>query len=241
MNSADLRSGDDSKAVASGRSTATKDSIRASAIRHFALHGYHGASVRDIATDAGVQLSSLHYHFGSKQDLFVSTFTAHFASLAHKRLQRLHEVQSSSRTATVEGVLRAFIHPLLALSRQPDGADYLRMQTRALAEDTLTERLFREQILPATLPFLNALRQALPGAADSALYRGYRNMVWGVTFAPIDSLYELLAHQPACPATETGIRRVVDQLVRYHAAGLKAIVRSGRGPKTGTRLQIGSL
>ena len=40
-----------------------------SAARSFALHGYAGTSIRDIAADAGVQPSSLYYFFKSKDEL----------------------------------------------------------------------------------------------------------------------------------------------------------------------------
>jgi AcrR family transcriptional regulator len=37
----------------------------------FARHGYHGTTTRRICELAGVPLGSLHYHFGSKESLYV--------------------------------------------------------------------------------------------------------------------------------------------------------------------------
>lgn len=37
----------------------------------FAENGFHGVSTRDIAGAAGVNLASVHYHFGNKRELFV--------------------------------------------------------------------------------------------------------------------------------------------------------------------------
>ncbi|HEX4815645.1 MAG TPA: TetR/AcrR family transcriptional regulator [Nonomuraea sp.] len=45
--------------------------IRSAAISLFAERGFHGTGIRDIATQAGVTLSSLYHHFGSKDDLLV--------------------------------------------------------------------------------------------------------------------------------------------------------------------------
>jgi AcrR family transcriptional regulator len=214
----------DLKDKSAGRSAATRESIRAAAMLHFSRHGYHGASARDIAKEAGVPLSGLHYHFGSKQELFASTFTHHFEVLSQERLRLLERVCSpTSASPTVEAIVTAFIEPLLDLARLPDGVAYLHMQARLLDEQELTARLFNAHVLRATLPFLEALERALPSAKRNDLYRGYRNMVWAVSFALIDPLYEMLAKEPALPASAPACARLAQQLVRYHAAGLKAI------------------
>ncbi|HSH46876.1 MAG TPA: TetR/AcrR family transcriptional regulator [Longimicrobiales bacterium] len=46
------------------------------AIRLFAHHGYHGASVRRITREAGVNLGAITYHFGSKRELYERAFAA---------------------------------------------------------------------------------------------------------------------------------------------------------------------
>ena len=39
------------------------------AISNFTARGYHGTSMRDIASDAGVTVASIYHHFPSKQDI----------------------------------------------------------------------------------------------------------------------------------------------------------------------------
>ena len=36
----------------------------------FALNGFHGVSIRDIATEAGVPLALVGYYFGAKHELY---------------------------------------------------------------------------------------------------------------------------------------------------------------------------
>ncbi len=43
--------------------------IRDAALNHFAAHGYAGATLRGVATDAGVSLGLVQHHFGSKDGL----------------------------------------------------------------------------------------------------------------------------------------------------------------------------
>jgi AcrR family transcriptional regulator len=47
-----------------------RDVIVEAALAAFAEHGFHGASMRDIATRAGVSQSLLHHHFGTKEALW---------------------------------------------------------------------------------------------------------------------------------------------------------------------------
>lgn len=51
------------------RGSQTRDKILAVAAALFARRGYHGASIRDIVQELGLQKSSLYNHFRSKEDL----------------------------------------------------------------------------------------------------------------------------------------------------------------------------
>lgn len=211
------------------RAVRTRGEIRKAATLLFAQHGFHGAAAREIAKNAGVPLSGLHYHFGSKQELFVAVYSDHFLALSADRLQMLENFRASSRPLDVQTIVRAFVTPVLTIARLPDGPAYLRLQVQVLDEPTLATQLFRDHVLPATTPFLQALEEALPSIKKRELYRGYRNMVWAISFAPIDPLYEMLAKEPACPRGDAAIRRLIDQLVRYHSAGLLALVDAPEG------------
>jgi AcrR family transcriptional regulator len=53
--------------------TETREKIVDAARRRFAEQGYDGATVRGIASDAGVNAAVLHQFFGTKQQLFVAS------------------------------------------------------------------------------------------------------------------------------------------------------------------------
>ncbi len=55
------------------KSDATKAVIMRAAITQFTRLGYEGASVRDIANEAGVNIGLIRYHFGHKADLYRDT------------------------------------------------------------------------------------------------------------------------------------------------------------------------
>jgi AcrR family transcriptional regulator len=48
----------------------SRDRILAAAIRHFAKYGYIGASLEQVAKEAGVTRGALYHHFVDKHDLF---------------------------------------------------------------------------------------------------------------------------------------------------------------------------
>jgi AcrR family transcriptional regulator len=56
----------------SSRGDATKESILEAARESLRERGYSGTSIRAVAERAGVQLSLVHYHFGSKQAMLVA-------------------------------------------------------------------------------------------------------------------------------------------------------------------------
>lgn len=47
------------------------DDIKAAALKYFAVHGYEGASLSQIADEVGMKKQSLYAHFKGKDDLFM--------------------------------------------------------------------------------------------------------------------------------------------------------------------------
>ena len=65
------------------------------AVRVFARHGYHGARVGDIATEAGVAHGLLYHYFSSKDEVLETVFRDNFGEL----LERFRAVESSDEPA----------------------------------------------------------------------------------------------------------------------------------------------
>lgn len=72
------------KTAKRGRPKQTKDGqsnrtlILESALKEFALHGFEGAKISDIAKRAGVVTPAVNYHFKSKEDLWKSSMEYSF-------------------------------------------------------------------------------------------------------------------------------------------------------------------
>ncbi|MEE3465029.1 MAG: helix-turn-helix domain-containing protein, partial [Candidatus Enteromonas sp.] len=51
----------------------TKSKILLTALRMFALYGYEGTNLRDLASELGLSKSALYKHYKSKEDIWDST------------------------------------------------------------------------------------------------------------------------------------------------------------------------
>ena len=76
----------------------TYDHILQVATAYFAQKGYHGASIRDIARDVGVSVSTLYYHVESKDNLYRLVFQRQF--------QEEHKIISEIIAAAPEDVVQ---------------------------------------------------------------------------------------------------------------------------------------
>ncbi len=54
-----------------------EDRILSAAVRVFAEHGYHGSSMAQVATEAGVATGTIYLYFARKQDLLITLFQRH--------------------------------------------------------------------------------------------------------------------------------------------------------------------
>jgi AcrR family transcriptional regulator len=72
-------------ARAVARKAETSTSLLEAAKKVLRQKGYAGLSTRDVAMEAGVPLSQIHYHFGSKQGMLLALFEYLNAQLLHRQ------------------------------------------------------------------------------------------------------------------------------------------------------------
>jgi AcrR family transcriptional regulator len=92
--------------------------LLSTSIELFAHRGYHGVSVRDIATEMGVQPSSLYAHYRSKEELF-SALVLMANEEIHQRLVDTLLTTGAEPPAQLAGLVRTYVafhaeYPLLA-------------------------------------------------------------------------------------------------------------------------------
>lgn len=149
------------------RSAYTRARILDAAERLFAQRGHEATSLREITAVAHVNLSSVHYHFGSKEGLVEAVFNQLVDALNRERLSLLETFESENcgTPLRVAHIIEAYFRPLIhhanrhSVIRQaflphapsPVGSEhFLHLMPHA---DTETGRRFRSA-LAAALPSL---------------------------------------------------------------------------------------
>lgn len=133
-----------------GDTPGTRERILDTAERMFAQKGYAPVTMREIAAEAGVSLSGLPYHFGSKQELLRSVLDRRVDEFQAERAEGMRAALASSddREVQLRGMVRALIQP--SLSGDPARKMIGRMigavsvdpnpEVRSVMHDVLAER-----------------------------------------------------------------------------------------------------
>jgi AcrR family transcriptional regulator len=164
----DLRAGVVAPADGERRAwNATKARILDAAESLFMEHGYEATSLRAITASAKVNLAAVHYHFGSKEELFQSVLVRRLDPMNRARLGVLarFEAEVAPKPLPCERVLTAFLTPALTLARDPErgGKDFLRLLGRAYADPAPFIRHFLSAQYGVTIArFKAAFARALP-------------------------------------------------------------------------------
>jgi len=122
----------------------TKGRILAAAEAVFAERGFAGASTREIAGRAGVNISSLHYHWASKETLYVAVFHDVFARLTDVLGGVLARVTDERRR---EVVVTRVMHALVAFMAEHRTVP--KLLARRLLEPDAEPGVDREVLGPA--------------------------------------------------------------------------------------------
>ncbi|QIB65462.1 TetR/AcrR family transcriptional regulator [Kineobactrum salinum] len=151
----------------------------------FALHGYDGVTLRQIATGAGVDVALASYHFGKKLDLFNAVFERRAALLNSARLDALRACQAAanSKGPSVEQIVEAFLRPLELAQEtgDPGWQHYLALIAYINNSPYWGPRMMSKLFDHLVEEFIAALRQALPEARDEDIYWCYHNLSGALT------------------------------------------------------------
>jgi AcrR family transcriptional regulator len=175
---------------------ATKAAVFNAAERLFALHGFQNVSVRDITAEAGVNLASVNYHFGSKDALLFAIFRRRTGELNRERARMLHEAADRhDGSPPVREILEALFAPPL---RWADPANDRRISVqfiiRARSEGTAEMREALQNDVSHLERFAEALKKARPELPPETVYWRLHfvlGMVHNNRFVEFDRLHHL--------------------------------------------------
>ncbi len=191
----------------------------------FALHGYDGVTLRTLANAAGVDVALINYYFGPKQQLFDTVFKRRAQILNEERLTALRAAQEAAtpNPVPVEKIIEAFLRPLEVAQESDDEGwkNYCALlayvNNSAVWGPVLMSKHYNELVDV----FIEALRQALPKAADADLYWCYHYMsgAMSLTFANTGRI-DKMSHG-LCRSDD--FQAAYDRMIPFIAAGFRQV------------------
>jgi AcrR family transcriptional regulator len=152
--------------AASARATPAR--LLDAAIELFARHGFHGTSIRDIAQRAGANVAAGHYHYGSKEGLYLAVLRAQFTAVRSELERRgvsrpAPALRRASRRELVT-LLEARITTMLELLLGPPPALHGQLMLREMCDPTdAMPIIVTEFIEPQTREMEQLVSRLTPG------------------------------------------------------------------------------
>ncbi|MDX2241374.1 MAG: TetR/AcrR family transcriptional regulator [Leptolyngbyaceae cyanobacterium bins.302] len=151
--------------------TETKEQILTVAERLFAEHGFTGTTLRNVVSEAGVNLAAVHYHFGSKEELFRAVVARFARPVVERELELLSKLKSGSELPSIEAVLTAVVQSSLELLSEGDDTRLVRAKFmgRCRTEPEPIQSIAYAEFAVATEAFLDMFQRVLPEQSRSQL------------------------------------------------------------------------
>jgi AcrR family transcriptional regulator len=162
----------------------TKTKILDVAEKLFAEIGIHATSIRQIVKEAGVNVASLHYHFGSKEAVIHQIITRRLQPINELKVKRLDQLENNSKGKNPElvDILRAFIEPHIQMQRMDADKVKILMKLMVQIEDDAHRlEVMQDPVLINTFKrFISALQSVLPQLSLSELTWRFKFMIFSM-------------------------------------------------------------
>jgi AcrR family transcriptional regulator len=193
----------------------TKQKILDAAERLFGENGYSVTSLRQVITEAGVNLAAVHYHFGSKEDLLDAVVSRKVGPVTQARLELLAQAEAAAGSGPpdVERVLESFLRPPAEMGQT--NPTFVKLMGRMFSEG-LMPHIVKRHFQESGMLFVGALGRALP-------HLGREELLWRVHFM-IGAMAHTLTMDPILPATLEPLSFPLrtEKLVRFLGAAFRA-------------------
>lgn len=190
----------------------------------FSRHGFHGVTVREVATTAQVNTALIHYYFGSKKELFDAVFMRRAEIINAERMETMNAYEAGEGDGvTVEGALEAFLRPVL--TRLADGGpgwrNYFALVGLVNATTAWGGEVMTRTFDPVIHRLIDLIARALPEASKEDLYWSYNFLSGSLTLSlaetgRIDRLSDGLCHSDDVEALKP-------RIIAYAAAGFRQV------------------
>jgi len=205
-------------------SISTKNKILDAAEVLFSEKGFIGTSLREITSQAEVNLAAVNYHFGSKKELIKAVMSRYMNELAPRLELVLGSLCNETTKPSLLEVFSAFIDPLLHLNNFKNNGTtiFLQLLGRGYTDSQGFLRWFLTTQYPNVFAnFTQAVHKAYPElSAEEMFWRLHFTMGTIVfTMALSDALIDIAQSDFD---RQVDISGVIKRVIPYIAAGVAA-------------------
>ncbi|MCY4265636.1 MAG: TetR family transcriptional regulator [Gammaproteobacteria bacterium] len=202
-----------------------RDRILNAAEALFAEKGYAGVSLRQIATQANVDVALASYHFGKKLELFQAVCERRAQTLNQSRREALHHCQRSANDSgpSVEQIIEAFLRPLESaqVTGNEGWRNYLALVAYINNSPNWGDRMMSQLFDDLVQEYIEALKQALPGAREEDIYWCYHNLSGALTLTLANTGRINRLSRGKCDSAD--FKAAYEHMIPFIAAGFREV------------------
>jgi AcrR family transcriptional regulator len=211
----------------------TRQRVLDAASALFAERGFHGTTARDIAERAGVNLAAAHYHFGSKEGLYLEVLRAQFDTITATLARRGARLTAGARPTrgALEALLRARILAMLELLMGPPLGLHGTLMMREMCDPSAA--------LPHIVAqFIEPVKRETEAIIARLEPRLSRTVVERCMFSIVGQVFFYRTQRPTfphlCPdlrLDRAGLAAIAEHIAAFSLGGMRALAapRPGRG------------
>src|SRR5208283_2369291 len=208
----------------------TKEKILDVAERLFADHGFPSTTLRDITTEAGVNLAAVNYHFRSKEALLSAVLERRLKPVNARRLELLERaLQDAVRGKPVlEDLIRAFIQPIYeARGAGIELGNFARLMARLATEPDEWAVSVMSQHMQSTIERFLPLFSAALGIDDPVTVALATHLSLGAMAHSLKGL-PILHRMAGVDPGKMDPTEHLERLICYTAGGMRALAERER-------------
>ncbi|MGO3125078.1 MAG: TetR/AcrR family transcriptional regulator [Advenella sp.] len=174
--------------MATSRSEVTRKSILNAAETLFVKAGYDATSLRQITSAASVNLASINYHFGSKEELVRAVLKRRLEWINRERIRLLDELEKAAAPNSVKPSLLvdAFFGTLLRHVSDPehDANIFMRLLERTMTDPSnFIKTLFAQEYIEVVSRYKAAFVRAMPDVPEAEIIWRFHFMLGATSYA----------------------------------------------------------
>ena len=202
----------------------TSEKILNAAESLFAAHGIGTVSLRKIVAQAQVNIASVNYHFGSKDELIKEVFRRRLREVNSERMRLLEKLRLEYNNGPIElrEVLRALLVPALTLGQNKNqGRNFFRLASRAHSEtNPVVQEVLYQELHSVIEEFLEEIKKSTLHLSEKERAARMAFVAGGMFKAALIPMQEMFIHRFF--GGDLKIEQITEMLIDFCEGGLNA-------------------